>query len=317
MIRSENKAKAYFAGITAIYIVISFVVAFLPEKFLTSEMSILLGQSVVIIPGVIYCIINRRKVLKEIPFKKISFLNILLVILFTYAVLPVVTLINAISMLFVENSVSTVLDDFTRNPFLLALFMVAVLPAVFEEFSFRGIIYNGLKSRNILYAIIVSGVSFGLFHMNINQFLYATVLGVVLALLAEATDTILAPMLMHFIFNSNSVVLTYLMEWLQKFINQSTAETEKITEEAADYLGAVIAVYAVIGLIAGVIAFLLFMLIAKRCKRWEHIKSIFVNKKVENREKRKLLPQDIVCTVLYWMAVIVAILVMILNEVAK
>ena len=316
MIKSENKAKVYFAGITALYIVVSFIVALLPENFLTSEMSILLGQSIVIIPGIIYCIINKGRIFKEIPFKKISFLNILLVILFTYAVLPVVTLINAISMLFVENSISTVLDDFTRNPFLLALFMVAVLPAVFEEFSFRGIIYNGLKSKNVLYAIIVSGISFGLFHMNINQFLYATILGIVLALLAEATDSILAPMLMHFIFNSNSVVLTYLLEWLQKLTNQP----EQITEETADvqnYLGAVIAVYAVIGVIAGTIAFLLFMLIAKRCKRWEHVKSIFKNKKIEKNEKNKLLPQDVISTVLYWMAVIVAILVMIINEVAK
>ena len=150
--------------------------------------------------------------------------------------------------------------------------------------------------------------------MNINQFLYATVLGMILALLAEATGSIIAPMIMHFIFNANSVTLTYLLELLEKLTNSS--ETEQLAEETVGKSDLILVIYfyVVIGLVAGVIAFLLLMLIAKRCKRWEHIKSIF--KANKSKEKKKILAQDVICTILYWMAIVVAVLVMIINEIA-
>lgn len=321
MIREENKAKAYFAAIVAMYVSISFILSFVPQKFLTSEMSILLGQSIVIIPGITYCILNKGATFKMIPFKKVSILNVILIVLFTYAIMPIVTLINAISMLFVENQVSDVLSDFNKNPLLLSLFMVAVLPAVFEEFSFRGIIYNGLKTKNVLLALIMSSMLFGIFHMNINQFLYATVLGMVLVLIAEATGSVISAMIMHFTFNANSVILTYLLAWLEDVADEMdmSANAEQIAEETAQVessLGVVIGVYAVMGMITGTLAFFLFRCIAKRCDRWEHIKSIFTSKKLVKEEKKKLQAQDIVCNILLVMAIIVAILVMIISEIA-
>lgn len=320
MIRQENKAKAYFAAIVAMYMLITFVVSFVPEKFLTSEMSIILGQSVVMVPGIIYVIINRKDIFKRIPFKKVSIVNVILIVLFTYAILPVVTLINAISMLFVKNQVSEVLADFDKNPFLLSLLMVAVLPAVFEELSFRGIIYSGLKTKNIMYGILISSSLFGIFHMNINQFLYAAILGIVLILVMEATGSIVGAMIMHFTFNANSVILTYLLGALERIVSDSAGEAEKIAEttvDVQDYIGIVIVVYAVLSIITGTIAFFLFRFIAKRCNRWKHIKSIFRNNKIVKTKKDKLLAQDIVCNILFVMAMIVSILIMIIGEIAR
>lgn len=318
MIRSDNKAKVYFSTIVAMYVVIIFVTIFVPEKYLTSELSIILGQSIVIIPGLIYTILHKGKNLKRIPFKKVSIVNVMLIILFTYTMVPIVTTINAISMLFVENQVSDVINDFTKNPFLLSLFLVAVLPGVFEEFSFRGIIYNELKTKNIFLAMITSGILFGVFHMNVNQFLYATVLGILLVLVTEATGSIISSMIMHFTFNANSIILTYLLDILENIAGTSGTDVDKIAQESTQTTGSIlviIGIYGFISIITGTLGFFLFRWICKRCGRWEHIKSIFARRKTIRTEKRKLQAQDIVSNILFIMSIIVAVLVMITSEI--
>lgn len=87
-------------------------------------------------------------------------------------------------------------------PVWLGVLSYGILAPLGEETVFRGIVYGKLKSiSNVPVAIILSGFAFGLFHGNLVQAVYATVLGIVLALVYEIYDSILAPMLFHGIAN--------------------------------------------------------------------------------------------------------------------
>lgn len=101
-----------------------------------------------------------------------------------------------------ERSVSV-----TEQSFPEMLFSTAVIPALFEELFFRGFLYEGFKkARGARFAIIMTSVLFGFFHMNIQQILYAVVLGIVLAILREVTGSIWAGCLYHFVNNGWAVV---------------------------------------------------------------------------------------------------------------
>lgn len=84
--------------------------------------------------------------------------------------------------------------------FLLAF---ALLPAVCEELAFRGYILTGLLKRfRPRSAIVVSAFLFGLYHMNVFQFVPAFCLGIVLGLITVRSRSLAPAMMMHFLHNA-------------------------------------------------------------------------------------------------------------------
>lgn len=87
-------------------------------------------------------------------------------------------------------------------PVWLGILSYGILAPLGEETVFRGIVYGRLRRiSNVPAAVVISGLAFGLFHGNLVQAVYATVLGIVLALVYELYDSILASMLFHGIAN--------------------------------------------------------------------------------------------------------------------
>ncbi|MBO4554729.1 MAG: CPBP family intramembrane metalloprotease [Clostridia bacterium] len=89
------------------------------------------------------------------------------------------------------------------------LFLVAVLPGVFEEFAHRGLLWAGYKKTGYKF-VIVSALLFSLMHQNIVQTGYTFVDGLVMALVLYYTRSIWATMFMHFLNNAVSVSLGYI-----------------------------------------------------------------------------------------------------------
>ena len=154
-----------------------------------------------------------------------KFTSVLMVVVFTFLMEPLTTLLNAISMLFVDNAVMDMSNLALEYPFPVMLFMMAVFGPVCEEVAFRGILYRGyLKSGSALKAVLLSSLLFGLIHMNFNQAPYAFALGVAMALLMEATGSLWAPVLMHMVFNAQSVVRMYVYDRFFPWILEEQAQ---------------------------------------------------------------------------------------------
>ena len=88
------------------------------------------------------------------------------------------------------------------------LLTVAVLPAVFEETIFRGIVLRGLKSFGAVGAVLICGALFSLYHENPAQTIYQFLCGAAFALVALRSGSILPTVLSHFLNNAVIVVLT-------------------------------------------------------------------------------------------------------------
>jgi sodium transport system permease protein len=93
------------------------------------------------------------------------------------------------------------------QPAWLVLLAIAITPAVCEEFLFRGYVLSAFNrpGRHTL-AVVISAVAFGAVHMIPQQVFYATLLGLVLGLLAIRTRSIWPGLLFHFTFNAISVI---------------------------------------------------------------------------------------------------------------
>lgn len=99
------------------------------------------------------------------------------------------------------------------------LLAVGMLPAIVEELIYRGVLYKGFKKFvPIVWANLISSFIFGAMHMNMVQFVYATILGSLFAWVYERYKSLWAPILMHMAANMFSVLMT---EWtaLADFLN--------------------------------------------------------------------------------------------------
>lgn len=103
---------------------------------------------------------------------------------------------------------SPTLPSKTAGNVILTIISVCVLPAIVEEYVFRGILTNSLKSTGNLYAIIISGLLFSLFHMSPSQTIYQFIVGSLYSAIIIYGGNILYVIIMHFI-NNLYIVLNY------------------------------------------------------------------------------------------------------------
>lgn len=81
------------------------------------------------------------------------------------------------------------------------LVLLCILPPILEELVFRKYLYTKLGGYGDWAYIFLSGLYFGLFHGNLNQFVYAFLLGMVLAWLYLTTGRVVWGMVIHAIIN--------------------------------------------------------------------------------------------------------------------
>lgn len=99
-------------------------------------------------------------------------------------------------------------DLSTVKLLMLQLFITALLPAVFEEFTHRGLLMAGYRDLGYK-AVLVSALLFSLMHQNITQTGYTFFDGIVLALLVYYTRSIYPAIFVHFFNNFISVMQSY------------------------------------------------------------------------------------------------------------
>lgn len=77
----------------------------------------------------------------------------------------------------------------------------AALPAVCEEFLFRGILCHEYESKGVFRAIALSSLFFALLHFNVQNLLVYLFCGVILALVLYATRSLWGAVVAHFLYN--------------------------------------------------------------------------------------------------------------------
>lgn len=113
------------------------------------------------------------------------------------------------------NPVNVPLD--TPWQLVLSLIFVGILPGICEELMFRGIVLSGTSGLKTVYAVLLNGVMFALFHQNPAQTVYPFITGCVFALLALRSGSILTTMLMHVLNNVFIVVAEYFFKGVNFF----------------------------------------------------------------------------------------------------
>lgn len=229
------------------------------------------SQLIFLLPVLIYILCCRGEILGELQIRWLGLSEILMVLLLGILLLPVVTWINLISMMFAQNYVASTLAETESSALALNFLYVALIPAVSEEFMFRGVFFHGYRGAGIWKAALCSGLCFGLMHLNLNQFCYAFVLGVILAILVEATGSLFSSMLVHMVINGSSVLSLAVTS--QVNLPEGTGEAV-YTVTRGDMMMA-LGFYTIWAVIFGMLAVLVIRWLARHSGRGEHMRRVF------------------------------------------
>ena len=83
------------------------------------------------------------------------------------------------------------------------LFFFAVLPGIFEEIAFRGVLLHGLRNRlGPVQLVLVAGIAFGFFHVDLFRIPPTSLLGVLLVIAVIRSGSIYPAMAWHALHNA-------------------------------------------------------------------------------------------------------------------
>lgn len=115
------------------------------------------------------------------------------------------------------SNISNVFEEIMDGSLAESLFVIALTPAICEELLFRGVMFQSMKKKyRISTSIIIVGILFGAYHMSMVKFIPTGLLGAVLCYTAYKTGSIYPAMMMHFINNAISVIISYFPEEIGK-----------------------------------------------------------------------------------------------------
>ena len=228
-----------------IRILYSVLASLLLEDIFSSIALNVIGEFLYIVPSLVFVFRHKSEAKDLLHLKKLHPLSILLLIVIGWLCIPIVAFVNSISMLFTTNVVLKNIDSFmSSSNYLVMLLTTALVPAVVEEFICRGTIFGQYRKAGLKQAALLSGLLFGLLHMNLNQFMYAFVLGIMLCVVVEITGSLYSSMILHFVVNGTTGTLGFILLNNKSLLDRAG----KMDASKAQYLGAA-ALYGAIGIV--------------------------------------------------------------------
>ena len=168
----------------------------------------------------------------------IGFTNFILILLISVLIQPILMLVSGLMTLAFPNPINALLSNFQSVPLYVTLIVFALTPAICEELVFRGFILAQYENSNFKKVMFVNGLFFGMIHFSAQQFLYAFIIGILLACFVFHTRSLLSSMLAHFTINATQLVLRHFIVSVDQALpdTQTATDTELTLPSLAPFL---------------------------------------------------------------------------------
>ncbi len=157
--------------------------------------------------------------------KKLNFKQIILLVIISLGFFFVAQIINGIfvgtlsTFLGPPSDMPVSFETETLPQLLYVIIIAGILPAICEEFFFRGFVMRSLERTSPAGAVIISALLFAVMHGTFQQLAYAFLIGLLFGYVVIITDSIFAGTIIHCVLNTTSVLLSFgiVGEYFQKF----------------------------------------------------------------------------------------------------
>lgn len=276
-------------GILFIIVVLATLVTAILSNILATKniqmpaiLGIVLGEGVIMIPGLIYIVYKKYSFVEQLGFRKIKVSTFFMTVLIAFLTMPIASFINVLTQFFVKNTLVQASGSLTSNSSSVVLLIAGIVGPICEELIFRGLYFERIKavSRPFI-AALLSAVFFGLMHLNVNQTCYAFVLGLIFAIVNQASGSVYTSIIVHIVVNTVNVLMLLVANAAYDNMGMDMTEAvEDVRTSSMIYYTA--AVYMVLAIICVAILVPCIAAIAKFQGRTDELKLMF--KRAEKSE---------------------------------
>lgn len=295
--RDINKLCWLFCTVLGVYFIVMMVVTILEQMGIdmsnSTNLLLVVSELTIAAPGIVYVIVNKLEWKSDLGFNRIKIVTVLLSIVLGFLVMPIASFVNILSQFFVPNTMVQASDELLSGGGASDLFVLLVSGIVapfIEEFVFRGILSTGFtKYGTPVKAMFLSGLFFGLMHLNLNQLCYAFVLGLIFYIANRASGSVYTSVIMHIVINSVNMLMLYAMKFAMGQIEseETLAEASEAVRNSSSSMIAITIEYGFLAVIFGAMVFGVIILIASVEGRKAALKEIFVRQKEADPDQPK------------------------------
>ena len=244
---------------------------------------------------------------KKVNYKKANSINfkinplvLLLVIVIgvvcIFGFSPFTNLVDYLTFKLGYKSSATNIDVSTVGKLVACLFYIALLPAICEEFLFRGILTHGFKKYGTVATVTLSAVLFALMHQNLQQLVYQLFLGAVMAYIVVKTGSIIYTMCLHFFNNAFILIESHVTN--ATLPDYSSAEYAEYYGNAWNVVWPILVMLLSVAIVVGLLFLMTFIL--KKFKKQPEAENAQVEEaqKLEETEQKneEAKPKGMVAT---------------------
>ena len=164
---------------------------------------LILTNIVVVITFAIIYKVRKKNIKEELQFRKTKYINMIIAValglsfwIFDSGVLSIIYEAGFLKESF--SYMEELLSPITSGNLILTIISVGIIAPFVEEFIFRGVIFKILnKNISALWSIIIQAILFGVFHFNLIQGGYASLMGILFGYVTYKTKSIWPAIVMH------------------------------------------------------------------------------------------------------------------------
>lgn len=307
-----RKTNGLFLLLIVAFIIVSFGSGFfyllIANFWWADAVIIVLPEILMLVIAILYIKKSGRKFWETIHFRALSPLTIFLLMIMGILLIPMVSFINAFSMMFATNLVGSTMDTVVDYGFFFSFFSIAVVPAFVEEAVYRGIFANTYMKRGYIKGALFSAFLFGMMHMNFNQFSYAFFIGIVFAIVMEITNSVLSSMILHFMINGSSMVSYFIVTKANDLLG---GEEIQLATDSVKMTWEMVASYFIPAFISAIIFVFILCMIGKSNGRLEVFKNKYRKEEIsliENQYEEQEMPQEKTNKIWTWQLTVATVL---------
>lgn len=204
---------AMYVGVNAVFLITYFIInpdVELEDIPANSMTLMLLGTQIIIL--IIVLLIYRQKFTSVVKLRKTTPKILLWSFLIGFAGINISVIIIELLTLVIPDQVASYIEAIEASiggaTFLLSFLVAGIMAPIVEEIAMRGMFFKWFEGTNIKpwLLIVLSGLLFGVFHLNLIQGTFATVIGIIYALGFYMTKSLWVPIIMHFANNAYAVI---------------------------------------------------------------------------------------------------------------
>ncbi|HLR20924.1 MAG TPA: type II CAAX endopeptidase family protein [Tissierellaceae bacterium] len=222
----EKRIKPSILEANIIYLILAIGLLFIGSYVQSREIysGLLITEYILILlPILLYLKLRRYSLKKVLRLNKISFRQIIIVIIITVFTYPIAVFVQTIFINIItsfKDVVPTEVPIPDNGPqYLVSIFIIAISPGICEEVMFRGLMLDAYESIGRKKSIMISAILFAIFHFTFLNLLGPFILGIVFGIMVYQTNSIYSSIIGHIVNNSLALTIGYYINKYQYLID--------------------------------------------------------------------------------------------------